>query len=167
MRIREAEQEDAARLIALFEALYAETKFMMLEPGEAVPPVERYADRIAQGARTASELWFLAEAEGQLIGVCFGRRGFAKRNRHSLFLVIGVLQAWSGRGVGGALLQAMEQWARSSAIHRLELTVIATNTRAIALYDKFGFEREGTKRHSVFVGGEYVNELYMAKLLSP
>jgi RimJ/RimL family protein N-acetyltransferase len=167
MRIREAAPEDALRLIALFETLYAETKFLMREPGEAVPLAERYADRIAQGSKSASELWFVAEIEAQLIGVCFARRGFAKRNRHSLFLVMGVLQAWSGRGVGRALLQAIEQWAVSRAIHRLELTVNITNTRAISLYESFGFEREGSKRHSLFIDGEYVDELYMAKLLAP
>src|SRR5262245_28548821 len=120
MRIREAVPEDAPRLIGLFESLYAETKFLMLEPGEAIPPVERYADRIAQGSRDTSELWFVAEIEDQLVGVCFARRGFAKRNRHSLFLVMGVLHAWSGRGIGYTLLQTVEQWAASSAIHRLE-----------------------------------------------
>jgi RimJ/RimL family protein N-acetyltransferase len=167
MRIRGAVPEDAPRLIGLFERLYEETKFLMLEPGEAIPPVERYADRIAQGLGATSELWFVAEIEEQLVGVCFARRGFAKRNRHSLFLVMGVLQAWSGRGVGRALLQAIEQWAASVAIHRLELTVNIKNARAMSLYEKFGFEREGTKRHSLFIDGEYIDELYMAKLLAP
>src|SRR5687768_5849981 len=130
MRIRQAGPDDAPRVIALFEALYAETKFLMREPGEAVPSADRYADRIAQGARDTSELWFVAEDEGQLIGVCFARRGSAKRNRHSLFLVMGVLQTWSGRGIGRALLQGTEGWAVAKAIHRLELTVNIKNARA-------------------------------------
>ena len=167
MRIRQAAPEDAPKLIMLFETLYAETKFLMHEPGEAVPSADRYTERIAQGARDGFELWFVAEVEGQLIGVCFARRGFAKRNRHSLFLVMGVLQTWSGRGVGRALLQAIEDWAVAKAIHRLELTVNVRNTRAGSLYEKFGFEREGTKRHSLFIDGEYVDEFYMAKLLAP
>jgi RimJ/RimL family protein N-acetyltransferase len=167
MGIREGTPEDASSLITLFERLYGETKFLMLEPGEAVPPVERYADRIAQGSRGASEVWFVAEDEGHLIGVCFGKRGLAKRNRHSLFLVMGVVQASCGRGVGRALLRAIEEWAMSRAIHRLELTVNVTNTRAIGLYERFGFDREGTKRDSLFINGEYVNELYMAKLIAP
>jgi RimJ/RimL family protein N-acetyltransferase len=166
MRIREALPDDAPAVIALFEMLYAETKFLMREPGEAVPSAEQYAERIAHGSKTASELWFVAEMEEQFTGVCFARRGFAKRNRHSLFLVMGVLQAWSGRGVGRALLQAIEQWAVSRAIHRLELTVNIRNARAMAFYEKFGFDREGTKRHSLFIDGEYVDELYMAKLLA-
>jgi RimJ/RimL family protein N-acetyltransferase len=164
---REAIPEDAQRLIAPFETLYAKTKFLLSEPGESIPLVERYAARIGEGSKAGSEFWFVAETAGQLIGVCFARRGFAKRNRHSLFLVMGVLEAWSGRGIGRALLQAIEQSALSRAIHRLELTVNTRNARAMTLYEKFGFVCEGTKRHSLFVDGEYIDELYMAKLLAP
>ena len=166
VRIREAAPEDAPGLIALFETLYAETKSLLREPCEAVPPVEQYAERIVQGAAAGSEAWLVAERDGRLVGVCVGRRGSASRNRHALFLVMGVLQAWWGRGVGRALLQAVEQWAVSHGIHRLELTVSVGNARARSLYEKCGFEREGTRRDSLMIDGEYVDELYMAKLLA-
>ena len=35
MHIREAQPEDASAVIALFEKLYTETKFLLFEPGEA------------------------------------------------------------------------------------------------------------------------------------
>ena len=110
---------------------------------------------------------FVCETDGQLIGAVFGTRGVARRTRHSLYVVIGVLQAWIGRGVGRALLQALENWALSRRLHRLELTVAVDNPRAIALYEKFGFEREGLKRHSRKIEGRYSDELYLSKLLPP
>ena len=55
---------------------------------------------------------------------------------------MGVLQAWVGRGIGRSLLEALEGWARSNGLHRLELMVNYNNERAIRLYEKFGFERE-------------------------
>ena len=97
----------------------------------------------------------------------YGRRGPARRNRHSLYLVMGVRKAAWGHGIGGALLQSIERWAIASAIHRLELTVISSNERAIRTYRGCGFVPEGTKRHSLMVDGSYVDELYMSKLLSP
>ncbi len=84
-----------------------------------------------------------------------------------MFLVMGVLQGSSRQGVGRALLQAIEAWAVSKSIHRLELTVNATNSRAIRLYERSGFGYEGTKRDSLFIDGAYVNEFYMSKLLIP
>lgn len=44
--------------------------------------------------------------------------------------------------------------------------MLAHNHRAIALYSKVGFRFEGTKRDSLLVDGLYVDEYYMAKLLS-
>jgi len=39
------------------------------------------------------------------------------------------------------------------------------NQAGVALYKKYGFEIEGTKKSSVFVNGVYVDEYYMAKIL--
>ena len=39
------------------------------------------------------------------------------------------------------------------------------NEAGIALYRRRGFEIEGTKKHSLLVGGRYVDEYYMARLL--
>ncbi len=40
------------------------------------------------------------------------------------------------------------------------------NERAVALYTRCGFEKEGVKRDCLLIDGAFVNELYMAKLLS-
>src|SRR3712207_1248970 len=63
--------------------------------------------------------------------------------------------ATSGRGADSALLDRPEPWARAKDVHRLELTVDAETRRAIALYEKFGFAREGVKRQSRKVNGRY------------
>ena len=109
---------------------------------------------------------FVAEDENRLIGVIFGTCGNAKRRRHALFLVMGVLQARWNQGVGRSLLDAIEAWAKTRDIHRLELTVQTTNDRAIRLYENMGFVREGTKRDSIKIGAEYVDELLMSKLIA-
>ena len=41
----------------------------------------------------------------------------------------------------------------------------ADNQRAIGLYEKLGFQREGLTVHSLYIEGRYVDELSMAKLL--
>ena len=166
MNIHEAQPGEVVAIIALFEKLYTETKFLLFEPGEAAVSAEQYAQHIEQSAKTEAGVMFLGEDQRELIAVCFGNRGVSKRNRHSLFIVMGVLQSYTGRGVGHALLNAVELWAASKAVHRLELTVNVTNKRAILLYEKFGFEREGTKRHSLKIEGQYIDEYYMSKLIT-
>jgi RimJ/RimL family protein N-acetyltransferase len=79
---------------------------------------------------------------------------------------MGILQSFTGQGIGTMLLGELERWAHQNKIHRLELTAIVHNAAGLALYRKMGFETEGTKRHSLFINGSYVDECYMAKLLS-
>jgi len=166
MRVREAIPSDSARLVAFFRTLYSETDYMLFEPGEFTVTEEQQARRLEEMSRSESGVTFVCETGGELIGVVFGNRGIARRTRHSLYIVIGVLQSWVGQGVGRALLEALEAWARSRGVHRLELTVDTDNRRAIALYEKCGFEREGVKRHSRKIEGRYSDELYMSKLIA-
>lgn len=165
MQIREATVADAAAVIAFFQQLYAESRFMLYEPGESVPTLSEQEQRIECATAANSGTMFLCEAEHQIIGICFGTRGIAKRSRYSLYIVLGVLQAWSGQGVGRLLMEQLEAWAREHKLHRLELRVQADNQRAIGLYDKLGFKCEGLRAHSLYIEGRYVDELSMAKLL--
>ena len=91
--------------------------------------------------------------------------GTLNRNKHSLYCVLGIRQNYTGNGVGLKLLLEMESWAKSNQFHRLELTVMEHNSRAISLYKSFGFEVEGLKKNSLKVNGQYVNEHYMSKLI--
>jgi RimJ/RimL family protein N-acetyltransferase len=79
--------------------------------------------------------------------------------------VIGILSKGQSKGFGSQMFDQLMEWASTQNINRLELTVMCHNEGALALYKKFGFEVEGTKRHSLFIDGNYVDEYYMAKLL--
>src|SRR5690606_36483976 len=86
---------------------------------------------------------FVAEEENKLVGYTLAVGGKAKRNRHSVYLVIGILPESRGKGIGTKLLQAAEKWARDRRIHRLELTVVTENIGDLHLYQKLGFTIEG------------------------
>ena len=47
---------------------------------------------------------------------------------------------------------------------RLELEVHADNHAAIALYERAGFQLEGTKRLSTFKAGKYIDMLLMSRI---
>ena len=73
-----------------------------------------------------------------------------------------IVPAYRGRGLGLRLLNATLEAAFSAGFIRVELNVHTDNARAIALYDKVGFVREGTQREAVFVDGEYRETIAMA-----
>jgi len=49
-------------------------------------------------------------------------------------------------------------------LKRLELQVWSDNHRAIALYERFGFEREGLLRADAFRDGAYDDTVAMSRL---
>jgi putative acetyltransferase len=51
-------------------------------------------------------------------------------------------------------------------ITRLELQVFANNARAIALYERMGFQVEGRRRMAVMVDGVAIDVLMMATLVA-
>ncbi|MBU2709172.1 GNAT family N-acetyltransferase [Zooshikella marina] len=69
-----------------------------------------------------------------------------------------------GKGIGKSLIETIENWARLSSVHRIELTVVESNSAVRNLYKKCGYVEEGIKRDSLKVDGEYVNKVYMSKL---
>jgi ribosomal protein S18 acetylase RimI-like enzyme len=59
-------------------------------------------------------------------------------------LVLATDPAAQGRGFGGLLLREMEVRARAAGFRRMELTVHASNERAIRLYERLGWRRSRT-----------------------
>lgn len=164
-QIRKAKIEDAAGLVELFKKLDEETTLMLFEPGERTTTVEQQTSRLKIFDNSQTEAMFVAENDGTIVGFTVAIGGSVNRNRHSAHTVVGVLRNYWNQGIGRALMRAVETWAIEKGIHRLELTVMAHNTKAISLYEKSGFEREGIKRDALRVDSKYVNEIYMSKLI--
>ncbi|WP_410771953.1 GNAT family N-acetyltransferase [Fontibacillus sp. BL9] len=163
--IRNIREEDAEAFLELCLTLDKETEFMLLEPGERRITPEEQRQKIAALLAADHSMIFVAEADGQLAGYLGAYGSSYQRNRHSVYLVLGIRQAFSGQGVGTRLFTELQRWAEARNLHRLELTVMAHNEAAIALYKKAGFETEGIKKDSIRLGDRFVDELYMAKLL--
>lgn len=87
------------------------------------------------------------------------------RRKHAGAIDIVVHEEWQGKGVGTALMRAgldlADNWLN---LTRLELEVYTDNESAIRLYERFGFEHEGTLRQHAFRDGRYVDSYVMARL---
>jgi len=163
--IREIREDDALGFLALLTQLDQESRFMLVEPGERQTTAAEQCERIRQVLAQPNATILVAECDGQVIGHVAALGGPYRRNRHTAHVVIGILRAFTGLGLGTRLLETLEQWARSHEIHRLELTVMTHNERAIWLCSKVGYQIEGVQKDSLRVDGQYVDEYRMAKVL--
>lgn len=108
----------------------------------------------------------VACVEGEVVGN-LGLETYPNRPRvrHVGSVGMSVRDDWQGKGVGSALLGAAldlaDRWLNLS---RIELTVYTDNAAGIALYEKFGFEVEGTHRRYAFRDGGFVDAYSMARL---
>ena len=70
-----------------------------------------------------------------------------------------------GKGIGTNLLRALldlaDNWV---GLRRVELTVNVDNERAVRLYERMGFEREGTRRADILRDGKLVDCFLMARV---
>jgi putative acetyltransferase len=125
-------------------------------------PVEKRRTGFVVASPTQNSL--AAVIGGKVIGLLGLSRGEARRS-HVGSIGMAVHDAYAGRGVGTALMAAAvdlaDNWLQ---LKRLELSVYADNGRAIALYERFGFEREGLARAFAWRDGAYADSLSMARL---
>jgi GNAT superfamily N-acetyltransferase len=165
MPIRSLNENDAHAFITLSKTIMSETPFMLRLPEEITATVAQQADQIRAVSERGIHLMLVAEENGLLVGYLAGIRGELTRNKHKLALVVGVLQAETGKRIGTQLFAKMLVWAREHGIVRLDLTVMTHNHIALAFYEKEGFFIEGLKHQSLCVDGNYVDEYIMAKIL--
>ncbi len=137
---------------------------MLLQlPSMELAETERWATAEKPGRHR-----LVAVDNGRLLGAIHLTHNLRPRLLHSGSLGMMVHpDAW-GQGIGSQLVAAAldlaDNWLNLS---RIELEVFTHNANAIRLYEKFGFEQEGTRRKVAFGNGRFLDDIRMARLHGP
>ena len=143
------------------DAVARERLWLGFVEGPPLMQTRAFVDMILRGAGVQ----FVAlDDAGEVVGWCDVVRLDQESFRHGWRLGMGLLPTVRGRGVGRRLAEAAIAAARAKGAERIELEVFASNTRAIALYERLGFVREGVKRHARKLDGAYDDVVQMALL---
>jgi RimJ/RimL family protein N-acetyltransferase len=159
--VRRARPEDAAPLVALGSAVGREPGAWLLNSDgwRSVGDERRYLRALKRHPDAAI---FVAQDEGAVVARLSVSRDPHSSSRHVADLGLMVAATHRRRGIGNALLEQAVAWAREAGVTKLELHVFPWNEPAIALYERFGFEREGLRRRHYRRDGEYVDAILMA-----
>ncbi|NMP24314.1 GNAT family N-acetyltransferase [Sulfobacillus harzensis] len=164
--IRDLSEADILLYRDLQQDLDQETPFMLFEPGEAPADAAFWEARLKPFLTEPRHHFWVAEDQGQLVGFLRLVGNRPRRLQHTALVVMGIRQSYWGQGLGTRLMETAIDWAKEQGLSRLELTVVADNWRALALYLKMGFQVEGFRRRSLrMADGTYREEYSMAKLL--
>ncbi|MFZ3320752.1 MAG: GNAT family N-acetyltransferase [Usitatibacter sp.] len=161
MRIRDVVPQDAEKLVAFRRALFAETDFLLYGAGEYLASAEDVASQIERALQVPTSRNLIAENDGGFVGFLQIVGSPVPRVRHSAHLALGVLRDFWHRGVATDLMSEALRWAPTVGLSRLELFVMTTNTRAIALYEHLGFKLEGQRQRAYIINGAAVDDHLM------
>ena len=115
----------------------------------------------------------VAEVEGQVVGTISTAGTHNQRPNSLRMFALEVGEAFRRRGIGTALIRAIEDQARQEGLGSVHLEVAIENRDAIRLYERLGLQRQGQPfldqwwRRSDDGSGEEVGELswWMVKRL--
>jgi RimJ/RimL family protein N-acetyltransferase len=160
--IRRAEPRDAAPLVHLAEAVGSEEEGWLIADGgwRSVSDERRYLKAIRRHAHAAV---LVAEEDGQIVGRLSIGRDTHPASEHVADVGLMVARGYRRRGIGRALMEAAEAWARSVGVRKIELHVFPHNQAALALYEQLGYRRVGVRRGHFRRSGGYVDAILMEK----
>ena len=169
--LRNPQDEEAAAILDLGRTLLQETAYYLRLPEERAGSIEdaRALIRYFRDLPGAVMLHIWDENEARPVAEGVLTRGGLQRISHVGTIGIGVLKSYWGRGLGQALMTALEDAARRDGVERLDFTVLAGNRRARDFYRRLGYLEEGRRRRSVRfdvtdgLPARYEDEIAMAK----
>jgi len=125
--------------------------------------IARYIEDKSQDSSSVLLLIALQESD-QLIGD-IAIQGIDRANRSAGIRISIDHSDHQGKGYGQEALQLMLDYGFGVLnLHRIELEVFTYNPRAIHVYEKIGFVREGIRREALFYNHQYHDAIIMSIL---
>jgi len=163
MRIRPATESDAEALRTYATALFRENLPGIYKRPE--PTLEEELQFIRSYQNQPNSVLLIAEEDGVIVGNIGFSGGTLEEERHSGTFGISVARSYRGQGIGTALLEALMEWAPGAGVRRVQALAWTNNPRAITLYERMGFVREGVCRQAVIRDGQPIDVVMLARLL--
>lgn len=163
MDIRLIKPSDAKKFADFYEKLSQETDYLMFTPEETAEKAEQEEEFIKK--YDDYKQVFIAVEDDEIIGYLGISRSHLSKIKHTAKFTVGVLDDYKQQGVATKLIEFAEKWAKERGVKRLEMTVITEDEPALSLFEKSGFEEEGTRKNSVNINDKYYDEVFMAKAI--
>src|SRR2546426_8717626 len=159
VRLATYRPEDKEALVSMYASMSSEAIKWGLPPYDR-PRIERWTTDLT------NNITLLARSEDRVVGHLQLFRIPFERRKGVGEVFIYIHQDFQNLGLGTRMMRKAIALAKERGFHRLGLTVVADNQRAIKVYEKVGFKKEGEARET-FYGDDhrYHDEVEMGLLL--
>ncbi len=162
--LRDARPRDAKALARVLDAVAAEPRSgLLMEPGQRT--AGDWRRMIADVPLAPGSLFLVAEVEGEVAGNLSVRPATNPSSPHVCLIGMSVASDARRVGVGGAMLELALEWAAARGYVKASLSVLGHNDAAMRFYERHGFVCEGRRVAQFIRGGQYSDEVLMARLL--
>lgn len=152
--LRPAVVSDGEKLLEYKAIVATESENLTFNEEEAERDIERERSNIMSFSESDNSSMTVATYEDEIIGLIVFVGGKRARLKHVGSMGITVKSKFWGRGVGGCLIEFLINWAKDTKIIRkINLQVRIDNEKAIKLYLKHGFEKEGIITRDLCIDG--------------
>jgi len=136
INIRKAENRDIDDMVVLMNYLLG------LDGGFNISE-ENQRDGIAMVLDSKNSDFFVAEIDDKIVGMCCLHRFISTVEGGYVGVVedVVVSESCGGLGIGGLLMDYLEEYAKKAGLPRLQLLVDKENKPAISFYKKQGWEK--------------------------
>lgn len=155
IEVRSLMKEDAGEVLEATIKMAGETPYLSATPEERNITLEEEEQWILKANYSKGTIvlgaFYRADGEDTLTyaGNIELRLKTNERKKHRAGIGIALLQEYTNKGIGTALIENIKKVAKSNGVEFLTLSVITTNTPALNCYMRQGFKIVGTEHKSI------------------
>ena len=159
--VSEAEPEDADAMIRYLNVVGGETDFLTFGANEFWLSVEEETSFIRSVREKEKDIFLKGVIDGKIVSTLSLLRVDRPRIQHIGELGVSVLADYWGLGVGRHMCEEAARQAKERGITKIDLKVREDNDKAIRLYERLGYKREGVASRAYLVRGSYFAQVLM------
>ena len=152
--------DDADNLFQMFSSMSQKALEWSMAP-YTKERIERWMDDLP------NLIPLVSEYQGRIIGQAVIHKFPQERRKGIGEFAVYLHDDFQNVGLGTALTKRILKLAKKEKMHRIELSVVAENKIALRLYEKFGFQIEGTSKDDFYgCDSKYHDVINMGLILS-
>lgn len=159
--LRKPVVDDAGKMIEYLNSVGGESDNLLFGKDEFNLTIEQEMEYIKEVRNNANTLMILGIIKDTIVGVGQISSSDKKRISHNSELAISVKKDYWSIGIGSVIIQELIQFAKYNATKNISLGVKASNSKAIKLYEKFGFVKVGVHKDFFNVNEVFDDEILM------
>jgi len=156
IKVRFSTKEDIISLKKMFNKVVREKRFL-----PTLSSIEEVGNEWIDLRN--HDLIIVAEIQGELVGQIQLECLEDDATQHVGEIGIIVDPDYRGKGVGSRLLEKAIKTAKHLGFEKICLSTFHTNSNAISLYKKFGFQEVGRRKKQFKIADEYIDEILMER----